>query len=116
MKKWISNNRALVVVCGLFAAVCIYLVSGTAILGASVGGAPVTMPSSPSAPVSAETTSTTTDSNEEAAKKVYVVKKNETLWEIAQDTKVSVQTLMTVNQLNSSIIFEGQELVISTNK
>ncbi|MTD38371.1 LysM peptidoglycan-binding domain-containing protein [Erwinia sp. CPCC 100877] len=42
----------------------------------------------------------------------YIVKAGQTLWEIAQENGVPVQTLMKVNRLSSSVIIEGQELII----
>lgn len=121
MKKRIKHNHFLLVAGSFLIVVCVYLLSGNTILGATVAGDPVVLPSSSSTKSPATTTETQTNNstasseqNEQTTKELYVVKKDETLWEIAQDTNISVKTLMTINQLNSSMIFEGQELVLST--
>lgn len=44
---------------------------------------------------------------------VYTVQSGETLWEIAQETGISMQKLMNDNQLSSGLIIAGQELVIA---
>ncbi|MFK4566591.1 LysM peptidoglycan-binding domain-containing protein [Enterococcus sp. UD-01] len=49
---------------------------------------------------------------EQVVKQTYIVEARQTLWEIAQEKGVTVQTLMKVNGLSSSLIIEGQELVI----
>lgn len=101
--------------------------SSSLVLGASVGGsvatpetageAPIATPTpTPSTPESdqqkATTENTITEKQEkEVPKEVYVVKKGQTLWEIAQDSGLSIQALMNRNQLSNSVIVEGQELV-----
>lgn len=110
----------------------IYFLSSSLILGASPGGStPVTADSQPVAPASVPETASsetkveaptptavsteppaesTAESNVQDSE-VYVVKSGRTLWEIAQDSGLSIQTLMNENQLSSSVLIEGQELV-----
>ncbi|MEI5991080.1 LysM peptidoglycan-binding domain-containing protein [Enterococcus crotali] len=105
-----------------------YFMSDSLVLGASVGGEAGTAPvadtttvapeSAPVAPEVEQSTGETTENSattqskaKEVPKEVYVVKDGQTLWEIAQDSGLSVQTLMNKNQLSSSVIVEGQELV-----
>lgn len=88
--------------------------------GASQPAAPTVVESNTPAPVAAQTPVSGTSSSEvsaesseatqEVPKEVYVVKEGQTLWEIAQDTGESLQTLMNDNQLRSSIVVEGQGL------
>ena len=46
--------------------------------------------------------------------KTYVVKKNDTLWDIAVSNKTTVDDLKTYNKLSSYVIFPGQKLKIPT--
>lgn len=123
MKKQINKKHLLLLVFSiiLFSTVG-YSMSDSLVLGASVGGEAVNADTAAVMPKSApeveqptgETTenSAATQSKTKAApKEVYVVKDGQTLWEIAQDFGLSVQTLMNKNQLSSSVIVEGQELV-----
>ncbi|MGX7137324.1 hypothetical protein RV15_GL000300 [Enterococcus silesiacus] len=131
MKKRIKEKHLIPLVFStILFSTAIYFMSDSVVLGASVGGtetAPVNadttavMPeSAPVAPeveqtteeATAQSTATETESKaNEPPKEVYVVKDGQTLWEIAQDSGLSVQTLMNKNQLSSSVIVEGQELV-----
>lgn len=43
---------------------------------------------------------------------IYTVQEGQNLWEIAQTTEMSMQDLMNSNQLSSSAIFAGQELLV----
>ncbi|WP_321388575.1 LysM peptidoglycan-binding domain-containing protein [uncultured Enterococcus sp.] len=43
---------------------------------------------------------------------IYTVQQGQNLWEIAQATEMSLQDLMNTNQLSSSAIFTGQELLV----
>ncbi|MBL1223570.1 LysM peptidoglycan-binding domain-containing protein [Enterococcus sp. BWR-S5] len=43
---------------------------------------------------------------------IYTVQQGQNLWEIAQSTEMSLQDLMNTNQLSSSAIFTGQELLV----
>ncbi|WP_086350024.1 LysM peptidoglycan-binding domain-containing protein [Candidatus Enterococcus clewellii] len=43
---------------------------------------------------------------------IYTVQEGQNLWEIAQATEMSMQNLMNTNQLSSSAIFAGQELLV----
>ncbi|GGE48307.1 hypothetical protein GCM10011391_28870 [Pullulanibacillus camelliae] len=61
--------------------------------------------------------STTTSKSSASAKTsngTYVVKKNDTLWDIATHYKVTVDDIKTYNKLSSYIIFPGQKLKIPT--
>jgi LysM repeat protein len=49
---------------------------------------------------------------QQVVKQTYIVEAGQTLWEIAQENGVTVQTLMNANRLSSSLIIEGQELII----
>lgn len=42
----------------------------------------------------------------------YEVASGQTLWEISQDTGMSVQDLMDKNGLSNSLVFEGQYLIV----
>ncbi|MBO0439947.1 LysM peptidoglycan-binding domain-containing protein [Candidatus Enterococcus ikei] len=101
----------------------IYFMSGSLVLGASAGGSwtPETAGDGVSIPAPVDgaqsqttdnATATAESKQNEEPKEVYVVKGGQTLWEIAQDSGVSVQTLMNKNQLGNSFIIEGQELVL----
>lgn len=133
MKKHSTKNyRLLLVFSALLFSTAIYFLSSSLILGASPGGStPVTADSQPVTPTSVPETASsetkveaptpTTVSTEPPAEstaasevqdsEVYVVKRGQTLWEIAQDSGLSIQTLMNENQLSSSVLIEGQELV-----
>ncbi|MGX7202877.1 hypothetical protein BCR22_11175 [Enterococcus plantarum] len=130
MKKQINKkNSILLIFSAILFSTIIYFMSSSMVLGASAGGgmesvpvtadggtaiAPPLTPVVPQAEPKKETTSENTvaeDKEKEAPKEVYIVKNGQTLWEIAQDSGLSIQTLMNKNQLSSSIIVEGQELV-----
>ncbi|MDA9471745.1 LysM peptidoglycan-binding domain-containing protein [Enterococcus sp. 5H] len=122
MKKRINKTHLILLIFStvLFSTV-VYFMSNSLVLGASVGGnetMPVPVPASTEQqaelPVesSAEAEQTVESQKSETPKEVYVVKNGETLWEIAQDMSLSIPTLMNRNQLSSSVIFEGQELVL----
>lgn len=49
---------------------------------------------------------------EEASKKTSKVEANQTLWEFAQKNGLTIQELMNQNQLTSTVIIEGQELIV----
>ncbi|GGH75307.1 LysM repeat protein [Pullulanibacillus pueri] len=55
-----------------------------------------------------------TASKASTANRTYVVKKNDTLWDIAVNYKVSVDDIKIYNKLSSYIIFPGQKLKIPT--
>ncbi|MGX7245896.1 LysM peptidoglycan-binding domain-containing protein [Enterococcus quebecensis] len=134
MKKRINKKYSVLLIFStILFSTAIYSISDSVVLGASAGGA-VSVPTAgvgadapPPAPVvpsvqeidppkretTAEGTSTSSaeNKNSEAPKEVYIVKDGQTLWEIAQDSGQSVQTLMNKNQLSSGVIIEGQELV-----
>ena len=87
------------------------------------GNSGVVLPPSPAPSETAQDTSkdkSQTSSSEKQAvaaadeknnpKNTYVVKQGQTLWEIAQETGLSLTTLMNENQLSNSFIVEGQEL------
>lgn len=44
---------------------------------------------------------------------VHTVQEGQNLWEIAQNAEMSLQDLMNANQLSSSAIFAGQELLVN---
>ncbi|MBM7689423.1 hypothetical protein BCR24_10445 [Enterococcus ureilyticus] len=130
MKKQINKKyRILLISSAILFSTVVYFMSDSLILGASAGGggtvsAPVTTddseaPTSASIPQAAQTQQESNlssdvaseDKNNEVPKEVYVIKAGQTLWEIAQDSGLSIQTLMNKNQLSSSVIVEGQELV-----
>ncbi|MBO0472343.1 hypothetical protein IGL98_002886 [Enterococcus sp. DIV0840] len=130
MKKRINKKYSILLIfSAILFSTAIYFMSSSLVLGASVGGgtesAPVTadggaaiIPTpTPAAPQAEPKKETTTENNvaenkeKEAPKEVYVVKSGQTLWEIAQDSGLSIATLMNKNQLSSSVIVEGQELV-----
>lgn len=46
---------------------------------------------------------------------IYIVKNGDTLYSIARDFNVSVEALLTLNRLNSTELFIGQQLLIPTN-
>lgn len=52
----------------------------------------------------------TADEKNSPKKNTYIVKPGQTLWEIAQETGLSLTTLMNENQLSNGFIIEGQEL------
>lgn len=128
MKKRINKTQVtLLVFSTLLFGTAVYFMSGSMILGASVGGSAVAVPAEvpavddQTATVPEEATTATTekenvtDNQEESEtpKEVYVVNKGETLWEIAQDSGLSIQTIMKNNQLSNGVVFEGQELVLN---
>lgn len=131
MKKQSNKTYTILLIfSAILFSTAIYFMSSSLILGASAGGsvsAPVTTIESedvvpettPSAAVAEPKEATTATSAvvennvREAPKEVYVVKEGQTLWEIAQDSGLSIQTLMNQNQLSSSVIVEGQELVFN---
>ena len=76
-----------------------------------------TIETSQAAPVAVATTPTTTTTSETAVKAqpavTYTVQAGDTLWDIAQAQKVSVEDIMKHSKLTSAeLIFAGQELVI----
>ncbi|EOH94012.1 hypothetical protein UAW_02433 [Enterococcus haemoperoxidus ATCC BAA-382] len=129
MKKRINKkNSILLIFSAILFSTAIYFMSSSLVLGASVGGSsPVTaggeevvLPTPTPAPIAPESEQQKETTNEntvaeqkekEAPKEVYIVKTGQTLWEIAQDSGLSIQNLMNKNQLSSSVIVEGQELV-----
>ncbi|MEI5994619.1 LysM peptidoglycan-binding domain-containing protein [Candidatus Enterococcus mansonii] len=132
MKKQINGKTPkLLIYSVILFSTAIYFMSDSLILGASAGGGVVSTPppssvieqSTPeSAPdvqktdADSKTDATTPERNTESQKnevpkEVYIVKSGQTLWEIAQDTGLSIQALMNKNQLSNSVIVEGQELV-----
>ncbi|MGM0219619.1 LysM peptidoglycan-binding domain-containing protein [Enterococcus sp. AZ126] len=129
MKKRINKKYSILLVfSAILFSTAIYFMSSSLVLGASAGGtasAPVTadggaaiIPAPTPPATQAEPKQETATENtiaeqkeKEAPKEVYVVKDGQTLWEIAQDSGLSIQTLMNKNQLSSSVIVEGQELV-----
>lgn len=130
MKKRINKKYTILLIFStVLFSTAIYFMSSSLVLGASVGGgmesAPVTVeggeaitptptPEIPQAEPKEETTTENTvaeNKEKEAPKEVYVVKNGQTLWEIAQDSGLPIQTLMNTNQLSNSVIVEGQELV-----
>jgi LysM repeat protein len=131
MKKRVNKHvRLLLVFSALLFSTAIYFLSSSLILGASPGGsAPITTTNSsettPSTPApsseavedgqtpaaTTEQTATAEGNSNTQEPEVYVVKSGQTLWEIAQDSGLSIQTLMNKNQLSSSVLVEGQELV-----
>lgn len=132
MKKQINKkHRILLISSAILFSTVVYLMSDSLILGASAGGGgtvstPGTVPSTDSIQTPASTSqkaqaqqdtnlnedATSKNKNNEEPKEVYVIKAGQTLWEIAQDSGLSIQTLMNKNQLSSSVIVEGQELVL----
>lgn len=48
------------------------------------------------------------------ASTTYKVEKGDSLWEIANDKNISIEDLITLNDLSSSLIFPGQEIKISS--
>lgn len=48
----------------------------------------------------------------ELPKKTNIVESGQTLWEIAQNNGLTIQELMNQNQLTSTLVIEGQELII----
>ncbi|EOL47670.1 LysM peptidoglycan-binding domain-containing protein [Enterococcus caccae] len=121
MKNRINKKYlTLLIFSAILFSTAIYLSSSSFVLGASVGGEtvsaiPIPIPAAPTAETqdaAAEKASTVSKENEQP-KEVYLVKKGQTLWEIAQESGVSIQTLMNKNQLGSSVIVEGQELVMN---
>ena len=64
------------------------------------------------------TASTSQENNNEVSqtkevpKKTYRIESDQTLWEIAQNNGLTIQDLMNQNQLTSTVIVEGQELII----
>ncbi|OTN88249.1 hypothetical protein A5819_000701 [Enterococcus sp. 7E2_DIV0204] len=120
MKKRINKKYLILLISSaILFSTAIYFMSSSMILGASVGGGEVVTPVAPIPTTqTAEKPKTTEAENasavskeKEVPKEVYIVKEGQTLWEIAQDSGVSIQTLMNKNQLSSSVIVEGQELV-----
>lgn len=120
MKKRINKKYLILLISSaILFSTAIYFMSSSMILGASVGGGEVVTPVAPIPTTqTAEKPKTTEAENasavskeKEVLKEVYIVKEGQTLWEIAQDSGVSIQTLMNKNQLSSSVIVEGQELV-----
>ncbi|MBP2098720.1 LysM peptidoglycan-binding domain-containing protein [Enterococcus rivorum] len=59
---------------------------------------------------SSEKEAVITADEKNSPKNSYIVKPGQTLWEIAQETGLSLTTLMNENQLSNSFIIEGQEL------
>ncbi|WP_207694664.1 hypothetical protein DOK67_0000457 [Enterococcus sp. DIV0212c] len=125
MKKRINKKYPILLIFStILFSTAIYFMSGSLVLGASAGGSwtPETAGDGVSvpAPVVEGAQSQTTDNptstaeskQNEEPKEVYVVKDGQTLWEIAQDSGLSLQTLMNKNQLGNSVIIEGQELVL----
>ena len=121
MKKRINKKYLILLISSaILFSTAIYFMSSSMILGASVGGGEVVTPvapipttqtaEKPKATEEAENASAVSK-EKEVPKEVYIVKEGQTLWEIAQDSGVSIQTLMNKNQLSSSVIVEGQELV-----
>ncbi|ALS37120.1 LysM repeat protein [Enterococcus rotai] len=120
MKKRINKKYLILLISSaILFSTAIYFMSSSMILGASVGGGEVVTPVAPipttqtaEKPKATEAENASVVSKEkEVPKEVYIVKEGQTLWEIAQDSGVSIQTLMNKNQLSSSVIVEGQELV-----
>ncbi|WP_157842698.1 M23 family metallopeptidase [Bacillus alkalisoli] len=50
--------------------------------------------------------------NQASSEKVYIVKKNDTLWDIAQQFEVTVSSIMEWNDLSVDVIHPDQELII----
>lgn len=46
----------------------------------------------------------------------YEVKKGDTLWDIAQQNNTTVEELMALNKLSSSLIYPKQELIIDADE
>ncbi|MGF7535705.1 LysM peptidoglycan-binding domain-containing protein [Bacillus mexicanus] len=57
--------------------------------------------------------STNSGTVSEKSNSTYTVKAGDTLWRIANNNKVSVQQLMTLNKLSTSNVYVGQKLIIS---
>ena len=55
-------------------------------------------------------------SSESGRQTIYVVKKGDTLWDIARAYDVTAKDLQAWNDLNGRRIYAGQELVIRTNE
>lgn len=123
MKKQLNKRvLTLLISSALLFSSASYAMSSSLVLGASAGGATSSTvtaegtvdaatqtPATPAASVSKTVTSETNVN--EIPKEVYIVKEGQTLWEIAQDSGLSIQVLMNKNQLSSSVIVAGQELV-----
>ncbi len=52
--------------------------------------------------------------NKNSQKKVYQVCQGDTLWDIAQKSSISIEELISKNNLSSAIIYVGQKLTIQT--
>lgn len=107
-----------------------YFTNNTLLLGASVspegkqasvpisGNGEIVLPPSNQPQSEVSQTTTSQEQQEGAAvgeeslskQNTYIVKSGQTLWEIAQETGLSLTTLMNENQLSNSFIVEGQEL------
>ncbi|MHC5229533.1 LysM peptidoglycan-binding domain-containing protein [Enterococcus sp. LJL99] len=80
--------------------------------------APATGPESEKKKEQATTVSTSKENDnqvsqtKEAPKKTNNVESDQTLWEIAHNNGLTLQELMNRNQLTSTVIVEGQELII----
>lgn len=48
----------------------------------------------------------------EVPKKTNTIESDQTLWEFAQTNGVSIQDLMNQNQMTSTVVVEGQELIV----
>ena len=56
-----------------------------------------------------------TNSNTSTQSDVYIVKKGDTLWDLANKYNTSVNKIKELNKLNSNIIYVGQKLIIPNN-